>query len=327
MSLFNWIDYCFIAFFILVIIRGWKNGFIYEICSIISFVIAYMVAISIQKSISNGITQLFNVPEYVALSVGFFLVLMIIEWVIAEFLQHIFVLLPKQFFVSPINKIAGALFASGKYIFICFVLVRFVWTLPLRGTFDAEVKQSYFVEQIHHFDLVHSKELPSFFEAYSTQINQTMTVHPSTSENTSLQLPSIDSKELHISLQDEEEMTKLVNRERTALGLQELTVDDSLVQVARNHSFDMFVNRYFSHKDTHMQSITERAGAMGILYAHIGENLAYSPTVERAHEGLMKSTTHRANILNPQYTRIGIGVVEHTQFGVMITQVFADTAL
>jgi uncharacterized protein YkwD len=63
--------------------------------------------------------------------------------------------------------------------------------------------------------------------------------------------------------------------------------------------------------------------SQGVHYRYAGENLAGAPTVERAHTGLMNSQGHRANILNPNYTRIGVGVIDGGRYGKMFTQHFA----
>ena len=64
------------------------------------------------------------------------------------------------------------------------------------------------------------------------------------------------------------------------------------------------------------------------LVARIGRRLAneqaLAPTVVIAHEGLMNSPGHRANILNPRFRRVGIGVADGGMHGKMFTQNFAD---
>jgi uncharacterized protein YkwD len=62
--------------------------------------------------------------------------------------------------------------------------------------------------------------------------------------------------------------------------------------------------------------------AQGITYRYAGENLAGADTVERAHTNLMNSAGHRANILNPNFTKIGVGVVHGGPYGLMISQEF-----
>ena len=61
-----------------------------------------------------------------------------------------------------------------------------------------------------------------------------------------------------------------------------------------------------------------------IKFISAGENLAYAPTVEIAHQGLMNSPGHRENILRPSFGRVGIGVIDGGVYGKMFTQDFAD---
>jgi len=62
--------------------------------------------------------------------------------------------------------------------------------------------------------------------------------------------------------------------------------------------------------------------AAGVSYRYAGENLAGAPTVEMAHNSLMNSPGHRANILNANFTKIGIGVVSGGPYGKMFVQMF-----
>ena len=64
--------------------------------------------------------------------------------------------------------------------------------------------------------------------------------------------------------------------------------------------------------------------AVGVTYQAAGENLALAPTVQVAHEGLMNSPGHRANLLNARFRRVGIGVADGGMHGKMFTQNFTD---
>ena len=61
-----------------------------------------------------------------------------------------------------------------------------------------------------------------------------------------------------------------------------------------------------------------------ISFTVAGENLAYAPDVATAHQGLMESEGHRRNILDPQFRRVGIGIIATDSWGMMITQNFAN---
>ena len=122
--------------------------------------------------------------------------------------------------------------------------------------------------------------------------------------------------------QAEAQMLAFVNEERIGAGLQPLTLDQRLVPVARQHSEEMFRLRYFGHQSPVNGSPFDRLEAVGIRYSRAGENLAYAQSVAVAHRGLMASEGHRENILRPEFTRIGIGVVGAGPYGRMFTQVF-----
>lgn len=123
---------------------------------------------------------------------------------------------------------------------------------------------------------------------------------------------------------EESKMINLVNQERTAAGLKALTFDGTLRVPAIKHSQDMSQNNFFSHTSPTHGTFSQRLKASGVKYAGAGENLAMYGSVEKAHVGLMNSEGHRANIMNPNFTRIGIGIVYNQSRGTYyITQWFA----
>jgi uncharacterized protein YkwD/uncharacterized membrane protein YeaQ/YmgE (transglycosylase-associated protein family) len=122
----------------------------------------------------------------------------------------------------------------------------------------------------------------------------------------------------------ETRMLDMVNAERTAQGLRPLQADPALAEVARAHSRDMFARSYFSHTNPGGQEAFDRMRQAGIIYRIAGENLALAQTLPMAHQGLMNSPGHRANILLPRYGRVGIGVLDGGRYGLMVTQNFRN---
>jgi uncharacterized YkwD family protein len=122
----------------------------------------------------------------------------------------------------------------------------------------------------------------------------------------------------------EQRMLDLVNTERARTGLQPLAADERLRRVARAQSLEMFERDYFSHTSPTAGSPFDRMHTAGITFQVAGENLAYAPNVEVAHQGLMNSPGHRANILRPEFGRVGIGVIRSQAQGEMFTQDFTN---
>ena len=122
---------------------------------------------------------------------------------------------------------------------------------------------------------------------------------------------------------DESLMYNLVNQDRSSNGLPPLTLDMTLVNLARVKSQDMYQNNYFSHTSPTYGSAYDMEKKAGLSYSLMGaENIAKAPTVQYTEEAFMNSPGHRANILNPQHNTIGIGIT-NTQSGVVVTQLFA----
>ncbi|WP_246359037.1 peptidoglycan-binding protein [Paenibacillus phytorum] len=121
---------------------------------------------------------------------------------------------------------------------------------------------------------------------------------------------------------EEQQMLDLVNKERAAVGLSPFAVDPALTKTARLKSQDMVDNNYFSHDSPTYGSPFDMMEKFGITYNAAGENIACNQSVQAAHEALMNSPGHKANILSKDYTHIGIGIVNGGPCGKMFTQQF-----
>lgn len=121
---------------------------------------------------------------------------------------------------------------------------------------------------------------------------------------------------------DEQRMLSLVNAARTGAGLKPLKSDPGLVRLARMKARDMIDNNYFAHTSPTYGSPFDMIRKAGITYRYAGENLAGAPAVDSAHTNLMNSSGHRANIMNTNFSRAGIGVVSGGPYGKMFVQIF-----
>lgn len=108
----------------------------------------------------------------------------------------------------------------------------------------------------------------------------------------------------------EQEVIRLVNEIRAENGLKTLTYDWELSRVARYKSQDMKDNKYFSHTSPVYGTPFQMIKSFGISYRSAGENIARGyATPQAVVNGWMNSSGHRANILNANYTHIGVGYV------------------
>lgn len=132
----------------------------------------------------------------------------------------------------------------------------------------------------------------------------------------------------------EKQMLDLVNHDRADAAsfaethgqAQRLKWNERLAAVARAHSEDMLVRRYFNHVDPDGLSPSMRVTRAGIDWQAQGENIALHYGVAQAESAFMDEPAfqhnHRSNILSPKYTEIGIGIVRGPDGMYYITQEF-----
>ena len=138
----------------------------------------------------------------------------------------------------------------------------------------------------------------------------------------------------------ERQMLDLINEERTSRGLEPLQLELNLNESSEDHSQWMLDRDVFSHTGGGGSSAGDRMRDADFTFSGNwtwGENIAYqsergapglADDVIDLHNGLMNSPGHRANILNPNFDLIGIGIEQGDYKGfdaVMVTQNFAAT--
>ncbi|MGH2898355.1 MAG: CAP domain-containing protein, partial [Solirubrobacteraceae bacterium] len=124
----------------------------------------------------------------------------------------------------------------------------------------------------------------------------------------------------------ERRLLAAVNRDRTATGLTALIADPRLEAVARGYAEEMRRTRVVAHVSPTSGSASERLRAANVHSGVVLENVARAYGVNEAHQGLMNSPGHRANIMSSMATHIGIGVAFGDEISgrreIFITQVF-----
>lgn len=115
-------------------------------------------------------------------------------------------------------------------------------------------------------------------------------------------------------------MLEMHNQERAAAGLPPLVANATLISVARQRAQEMAATGCFSHYGPVGGSCPSggtavfiaMVNATGYAWTALGENIAKNTypagqAVQVAMQGFMNSPGHRANILNPNFRRVGIG--------------------
>jgi uncharacterized protein YkwD len=127
----------------------------------------------------------------------------------------------------------------------------------------------------------------------------------------------------------EQTIVDLVNQQRGLAGLAPLQGNSRLVKAAQIHSSDMARLGQMEHTlpGAALPALEDRAGYVGYSYSYLGENIAFNFRDDNSvMNAWMNSSGHRANILNPNYTQIGVGIAYDGQGQPYYTQEFGKPA-
>lgn len=317
----NWIDLVIIIAVITFAIEGQKRGFLVQIFDFLGLLVSLTVSLTFYQQAALLFIKLFNLPQIAANPIGFLFIWLVTEAIFFSVLAKPFRKIFATHSEKPINKLFGfAPAAVNALLFLAFALL-FVVSLPINPVIKKDVFDSKIGSTLVEKATILEKPFNSIFGPITRQSLTFLTVSPQEKESVPLQFTQSQQS---IDYQSEQTMFELVNAERVQNGTKPLVWDESLAQVGRGHSKDMFARGYFSHYSPEGKDVGDRLDTAGIAYSIAGENLAFAPSVTRAHEGLINSPGHKRNILDPAFTKVGIGTIDGGVYGKMFTQVFTN---
>jgi len=147
------------------------------------------------------------------------------------------------------------------------------------------------------------------------------TTTPGAGGGTTPTTPTEDTAGTGVMTAEERKILELCNAERAKVGAPALKANNDLTKLARMKSKDMIDKGYFSHQSPTYGSPFDMMRNYGISYMYAGENLAQNTSAEKAFQAWMNSEGHRKNILNPNFTELGVGIAS-MDGSKMYTQMF-----
>lgn len=142
------------------------------------------------------------------------------------------------------------------------------------------------------------------------------TTPPSEDANTPENKPEAD-KELTFA----EQVVELVNQERTKAGLNAVTLDQKIASAALVRAKE--IETSFSHIRPNGSKFSTALTEQGVTFKSAGENIAWGQkSPEAVMQAWMNSEGHRANILNKNFTKIGVGYYQNAAGRNFWTQLF-----
>jgi uncharacterized protein YkwD len=316
----NWVDLFLGLILLLAILFGLRRGFILGSLDLLTWIGSLVLGYTFYPYTARFLDRFTTMGVWL-LPVSFLSTVIIIRLLIGLVTKYIVRSIPDQTNDSAINRFLGLIPGAINGFIYIIIFSALLLALPLRDNITEETRNSKFAGPLAmRAEWVNRKLAPVFDEAVRHSMNS-LTVHPSSHEKIPL---SFKYEKAIVRPFLEMQMLEMVNKERAKAGLKPLQADPELTKVARSHSQDMFVRGYFAHENPEGQNPFDRMKAANIKFRAAGENLALAQTLEIAHTNLMNSPGHRANILNPSFGRLGIGILDGGYYGLMISQEFRD---
>lgn len=323
LSALTWVDWLVVVYICFSLVDGWTVGFVQLAAGFGSFIASIWLAAYLHLAVGTYIIHLLGLPQIWIRAVGFLTVVILSQLLIVFILTKCFDRTGRQLMATTLDNILGAVLSLASAFSVMTMVFILIMAVPgIRGLKNS-LKSSLSGRNMLVFLGTHVKPLEDLVESVAREAISFRTVDPE-SKGTILLDIRPQEWELKTDTEGETLLLNLVNSERIKNGTVPLSADGLLTEIARAHSRDMLLRHYFSHYDPEGHDVKDRSDAKSVTYGRLGENLAYAGSVESAMTGLMSSEGHRRNILDPQFTRVGIGIVDAGIYGKMVTQVFAD---
>lgn len=317
----NWIDAVLFVIVLLALWGGWQKGFIVGIADLTVWIGSLLIGFLTYKYLGVLLQKIFPALGVWRLPLAFLVTIIIARIVLSVIVNALLKNTEAAQHQNPFNHALGLIPGLVNGVIYATIIAALLFALPMSNTISEQTRSSRFAGKlasgVEWFD---DKVSPIFGDAARQTMNK-LTVEPESDETVHLPY-TVSNAQPRPAL--EAKMLQLLNQERTQRGLAPLKADPELTKVARAHSNDMFARGYFSHYTPEGKDPFDRMKAAHIKFLTAGENLALGQTLEICHEGLMNSPGHRANILQPAYGRVGIGILDGGFRGLMISQEFRN---
>lgn len=317
----NLVDALLALFILFGVWGGWISGFLLASLRLLTLAASLVLAFMGYRLLADWLTpQLPELGVWTA-PLSFLVVYVLAQILIGAIGKATARAFPGKVHAHGINRFLGMApgFVSG--LITATVVALLLLTVPFSDRLSILARESAIASRLSGPAEWLEAQLAPIFHPAIRRTMQALTVPPDSRET--VQLPyKVGAPTVRPEL--EARMLEMVNAERAAQGLRPLAADPELAEVARAHSRDMFARGYFSHVNPDGQEPFERMRQANVRFLAAGENLALAQTLPTAHQGLMNSPGHRANILRPQFGRVGIGVLDGGRYGLMVTQKFRN---
>jgi uncharacterized membrane protein required for colicin V production len=304
--------------------RGWLRGLVREVLDLAALVVGVAVSFRLSEPAANFLIDRYGVsPEWgrLGVGIGLFMLIGLAASILARMLGGV-MKLPG---LDLVNRIGGSLFALAWGSVLLILLISVARALPVPRVDDA-LDRSMVAGALTHPDAPTQQMFHTI--AGDRVLESLLALEPLAGDrriilkgDDRVEFPPVRPEEITEASANATVLFEFVNQARLAEGLPPLAWSDELAAVGAAYAEEMYLRGYLSHLSSETGRAADRVAAAGIHLIVVGENIGLASSARAVHAGLMDSQAHRANILHPDFDRVGIGAVQGP-LGLMVVEVF-----
>jgi len=315
------IDFLLGALFVALIMRGWVKGFVREALDVLTLLLGAVVAFRFMGTVGGVIAAMAGIPQEAARLVGgvvAFLAISIGAAFVSGLIHRTMRRLPA---LTTLNRLAGAGLGALYALVVVTLALTLVSVFPTPVAMTERLEQSTIATTLTdpQGPMQRGVEAMAGDRVMQSVISLRRLVGERTVASSGVVALPPPQGQLHPSGDAARAVYASLNRERVSEGLDPLAWSDELAVLAVTRASAAYRSGDLT---TGPGPVDEHLANVGILSSVEGETVALAATADGAHEALVGSVIHKAQMLESRYRRVGVGVVSGP-YGLVTVEVFA----
>ncbi len=324
---FNWIDIVAVLLIAVYVATSTTKSLIIRLSEIIGFIVTLLLAFFVYPFLSNILITYFDVfrsPANIASFVFSFMLFQVGYYAFFRLTVRRYEDRFKGYSRYWMNRTLCILQAFVLAVAMVSLLLSILVALPFSDSLQTDIVDSNIGGQLFRYSGFLAMNIETRLIGHSPDDLLAFLAISSTDPSIKKLSLSEASVDREIDISAEKTMLDLINETRKENDLDPLEMDRLLRKVARSNSSNMWDKDYYATDSSKRVEVAKRIANAGVIFDDYGENLALAPEENIAHRGFMNDPNKRKAILDPDFKRIGIGIVSAGMYGSMFTQEFAD---
>jgi uncharacterized protein YkwD len=309
----------------MLVVRGWFRGFVREAMDLAGLVVGVVAAFRLSGTVAPVLRDMGGLSDEVArfaAGVAIFFAVGFAAAVAARALER-HARLPG---LNMVNRVSGAGLALAWGAFLGILGLSLLAVAPEPIALSSQLESSAVARALTDPTGVPQR---MFTQVSGDRVVQTLLSLQEAvgarrvvgEEDDVVVIPAAAASDLERDDSAAAEVLDRLNRSRVDAGVDPLSSSPALIEVAAAYAAELYESGRFAHQSLQGGELGDRLAAAEVTYRIAGENLALAPGPAEVHDGLLNSAGHRANLLNREFHKVGIGVVDGP-LGLMTVQVF-----